>query len=505
LLLISGIGTTEVNAYQYTRDNGQRVFLLDTPGFDDSRHEDGYLLEKIGAFLCEMYKHDYISIGGLIYVHRITDTRMAGSSLKSLRIFENLCGENNFENVNVITTMWDLLETVDAQPTAGFERERILREKSEFFGRMMRNKAKMRRFGLSYESAFDIIESIAESKQRIVTSLQREMVDEGVELRDTAVGQFLQNEFETSRKRYEEEIGILQEEYEEAIDDKERELLKAQKVGYEKQIKNSEMDQRRLAIKSEQLTEKQLERRLEEAKRRDMEVEDQTRRVAELQDQLERTEMEHARELTRLKIGQKGQGELAEKRFEQYEADKMKLQDQLNNAKAEGKLKQKESKKYRNQIGFLERVQTTLMPNLVPNENFLPSFLTARRTGSFPLGPAVPPRRKPRSGHSNSRQSSNHRYNRDVMRTQDTSDRQAEEDYSSSDSGESIERDYLNAKPIQSTYAYAFPGDTPETSRSLGYEENQHGFKPTTSGPARNTSLDASAPARLPRHYEYGR
>ncbi|KAF2652457.1 hypothetical protein K491DRAFT_663659 [Lophiostoma macrostomum CBS 122681] len=497
--------TTEVNAYQYNRANGQRVFLLDTPGFNDSRHEDGYLLEKIGGYLCAMYQNHYVSLGGLIYVHRITDTRMAGSSLKSLRIFEKICGENNFSNVHVITTMWDMLKTVNAQ-SAGDEREQRLKEKPEFFGCLMRKNATMTRFGLNQKSALQIIETIAGRKQQIVTSLQRQMVVEGVELRDTAVGKFLQKDLESSRQRYKEEIGMLRYEYEEAIDNKERELLLEHKAGFEQQIRNSEIDQRRLAVSFEQLTEKQLERRWEEAKRRDREAEDNAKCILELQDRLERTEIEHARELRNLKKGQEGH---VVKISEQYEEEKKKLHDQLSNAKAELKAKQKEIKRYRKQAGFFERRKTNPMPKLMPNESSQAESPAARRVGPNAPGPiASQPSRSQKHSKSDllsSQQSSTRRQSRtdrNVTRVQDASSRQEEKDCSSNDSNNSVQQSFPPVQTAQASHAYILPDDTPETSRSLGHDGNPFGISFSTSGLPRNWSLEVSAPKQLTRKYE---
>ena len=63
-------------------------------------------------------------LSGLLYFHRISDNRMAGTPLKNLRMFEELCGKNAFHSVILTTTMWD---EVDGE--TGEERERELKEK----------------------------------------------------------------------------------------------------------------------------------------------------------------------------------------------------------------------------------------------------------------------------------------------------------------------------------------------------------------------------------------
>ena len=46
------------------------------------------------------------SFCSLLYFHRISDNRMAGTLLKNLRMFEELCGKDALKNV-ILTTMWD--------------------------------------------------------------------------------------------------------------------------------------------------------------------------------------------------------------------------------------------------------------------------------------------------------------------------------------------------------------------------------------------------------------
>jgi hypothetical protein len=44
---------------------------------------------------------------GIIYLHKITDNRLAGFGLKNLEMFQALCGRSCLRNVVLATTMWD--------------------------------------------------------------------------------------------------------------------------------------------------------------------------------------------------------------------------------------------------------------------------------------------------------------------------------------------------------------------------------------------------------------
>lgn len=59
--------------------------LVDIPGFDDSGRTDSKILTEIACLLAAQYEVG-VSLKGVIYLHRITDVRYQGSSLKALNI-----------------------------------------------------------------------------------------------------------------------------------------------------------------------------------------------------------------------------------------------------------------------------------------------------------------------------------------------------------------------------------------------------------------------------------
>ncbi len=70
------------------------ITLVDTPGFDDSERSDTEILTLIADWLQDSFE-DRIFLSGIIYLHRISDIRMSGSSIKNLRMFRKLCGTEN--------------------------------------------------------------------------------------------------------------------------------------------------------------------------------------------------------------------------------------------------------------------------------------------------------------------------------------------------------------------------------------------------------------------------
>lgn len=63
-------------------------------------------------------------LSGIIYLHRVTDIRMEGPSLKNLRMMKKLCGENSLANVVLATTMWERVTEEE-----GTRREEELKQK----------------------------------------------------------------------------------------------------------------------------------------------------------------------------------------------------------------------------------------------------------------------------------------------------------------------------------------------------------------------------------------
>ena len=117
-------GTQDIQTASATI-NGREVWLIDTPGFDNTDRSDVDILATIADW-AQQANHERKHLSGIIYFHRITDPRMEGSNM-NLRMFRELCGEKNFSNVILCTTMWDKVGEEE-----GRRREQELRNKENF-------------------------------------------------------------------------------------------------------------------------------------------------------------------------------------------------------------------------------------------------------------------------------------------------------------------------------------------------------------------------------------
>ena len=106
------------------------VYLIDTPGFDDTNRSDTEVLKEIAVWLTASYSMS-IKLHGIIHLHRITDLRMQGSAKRNLFLFKKLCGNEALKNVILATTMWEMVDEED-----GHAREIELQDTPEFWGVM---------------------------------------------------------------------------------------------------------------------------------------------------------------------------------------------------------------------------------------------------------------------------------------------------------------------------------------------------------------------------------
>ncbi|KAF9765717.1 hypothetical protein IL306_001984 [Fusarium sp. DS 682] len=196
--------TSIVDVYPYEVTSNFTVYLIDTPGFDDTGRSDTEVLSEIAAWLTDSYKHQ-IRLHGIIYLHRISDVRMQGSAKKNLVTFKELCGEDALKKVVLASTMWDIVPAEKAT-----KREQELKDTPEFWGWMLSKGSSIHRYNNTTESARQIILSLAGHNAPIATDLQKQMVDEGKSLDETSAGQGLKSELLKERQKWTKERQELQ-------------------------------------------------------------------------------------------------------------------------------------------------------------------------------------------------------------------------------------------------------------------------------------------------------
>lgn len=191
--LVSGTQNLETFPYKV---GDQEILLVDTPGFDDTNLSDTAILYMIADWMEQTYE-DGALLSGIIYLHKITDNRMDGASMKSLRLFRSLCGEDNLSNVILGTTMWGLVDEA-----TGVKREKDLEE--NYWKEMMDKKTSMRRISTNPDDAKILVESFLRNMP-FVTQIQEEL-KKGTPLSQTGAGAALRDEMEKMSERYKQEL-----------------------------------------------------------------------------------------------------------------------------------------------------------------------------------------------------------------------------------------------------------------------------------------------------------
>lgn len=198
---MSNQGTKDCAVYLFPHSESTNIYLVDTPGFDDTNMTDAEVLRHLADWLSFTYAHG-IKLHGILYLHRITDVRMQGSARKNLIMFNKLCGEQALRKVALVTTMWENLKTQNE----GENREKELRDKDEYWGWMSTRGSKIERHTNDPQSARRLVEMFVPSdKQKapeeVALTIQKEMADQNKSLEDTKAGEVVCNSIEKERIR----------------------------------------------------------------------------------------------------------------------------------------------------------------------------------------------------------------------------------------------------------------------------------------------------------------
>lgn len=263
------------------------VYLIDTPGFDDTNRSDTTVLKEIATWLTDSYSHE-IKLSGIIYLHRISDPRMPGSAKRNLLMFKKLCGPNALKNVILATTMWDRVA-----PQEGADRESELRSNEDFWGWMISKGSRVERHGNNRESAMRLIGTFVDQGSKITLELQHQMVNESKTLDQTDAGIELQSEIAKEREKFSEQLKEAREQMEEAIKLKDAESardIEDLQRKYEESLRRLEADREKLKISMEKLHE---EKYAELTKRIQAQEDDYTKKIQSVEESQERWKKEH--------------------------------------------------------------------------------------------------------------------------------------------------------------------------------------------------------------------
>ncbi|KAG9118712.1 hypothetical protein FRC07_006644 [Ceratobasidium sp. 392] len=199
--------TQQVAFVDFELEDGTLVKLVDTPGFNDSLRSDLEVLDEIATALKTWGEKDF-NIHGVIYLHRISDLRMSGSSRKSLTAFLNICGEQAMSHVSIVTNMWGSISYEE-----GETREAELRLDDLFFKKPIAAGAQILRNDNPPTSTREILRQ-AIRPNPVQLLIQKELLDDESDLLETTAGAELNREMAEQRAQHEAELQKISQEYE---------------------------------------------------------------------------------------------------------------------------------------------------------------------------------------------------------------------------------------------------------------------------------------------------
>ena len=153
-------------------------------------------------------------------MHRISDFRMGGISRRNFSMFRNLCGDETLGNVVIVTNMWG-----EVSPEKGAARELELRTDGILFKPVVDKGALMLRHDRTLASAHAILRHIVDNRPKALR-IQRELVDEGKDITQTAAGVELDRELAALRQKHLAELAAIQKDMEAALAAKDLETKK---------------------------------------------------------------------------------------------------------------------------------------------------------------------------------------------------------------------------------------------------------------------------------------
>ena len=205
-------------------------------------------------------------------------------------MFRKLCGEQTLKNIVLMTNMWGRVT-----PQQGADREQQL--KDDFFKAAIEKGAQLCRHTDTLESARAVLRMILE-EQSAVLEIQRELIDEHKDIRQTGAGEELNREICMAVVKYGKDIRELEEE-----------MKRAAEEGDEESREELEGEKRRLQREMEDLRKlmEEMKSMFEEAQREMKErFEERSRRMQEefkeqLKQMREEMQEEHKAEFQRYK------------------------------------------------------------------------------------------------------------------------------------------------------------------------------------------------------------
>ena len=150
-----------------------------------------------------------MAIGGVLYLHDISNKRFTGTARMNLMMFRHLCGDADLDRVILGTTKWGV-------NTSDCDQQHEKEMRVDHWSTLLDQGAEVRQFLGTSASAWDILNVFLQradnargiSKNVDPLQIQKAVVDEDTPVRETKAGKFLREMREKMAKRAQTECVI---------------------------------------------------------------------------------------------------------------------------------------------------------------------------------------------------------------------------------------------------------------------------------------------------------
>ncbi|KAG6908929.1 hypothetical protein DXG01_002708 [Tephrocybe rancida] len=179
-----------------------RIFLVDTPGFDDSTLPPSEVVRHISIWLANSYSAR-MKVAGVIYCYNIMDTRWSGSAQENFKLFEMLCGPAAVRKTVIVTTRWNVPK--DIAPLEKME-DKL---KKTHWKSIITDGAAVHRDKDGYRDTIDYL--LVKNAYYDPLQIQEELVDRNKSVYESGVANMLFIQLQQSLERHKEKVTKLKE------------------------------------------------------------------------------------------------------------------------------------------------------------------------------------------------------------------------------------------------------------------------------------------------------
>lgn len=202
-----------------------RYNLIDTPGLDDTLLSDAEHLTSLSTFLNDLYSRPSSQkIHGIIFLTRITDTRLSASHIKTAQIIRRICGDQWKGRYALMSSMWDLLHQSTQEWGDARRREREMCRHPQFWGNLSSDtdgEATPFQFHGTRQSAQSVVDWFLTPQNAVwlrnpPALLLHSQLSTGKLVSETTAGIYVLGELSEQRAKHLDAVARLRKEIEEA-------------------------------------------------------------------------------------------------------------------------------------------------------------------------------------------------------------------------------------------------------------------------------------------------